>query len=554
MTTIFQSPIFRQQWPSLLMLSFFCVSLALKLSLLKIGAPYTTIDDHTTFEAGFMIWFGQAPPQRTYIESWLVGASSLLTYVGQLAIEGNLHSLNANVVADAYRSFTENPEPFVMVYRLLMLGIDLGTAVISYYLTLAIVGQHQYRYWLATFSAGLFLLSYNTIWCYLVARPDSATAFFTALGFLCYYQSHFAQRKGWFVGSAIALGIATGLKLHAAMAVIFIMADIWRYHGLRNNIGTLILFGTVSFTGFLIFAGTTLFDPLLYIKLRALNIRDDVSPWIQWGEQFLIVLKGTGWIIIPLILVAFFRHFFKKDQTLPERIKSALFISILFIISFCAIRQLRAYWMLPALPIFYSVAVYLLAHITTRKITFLLGSALMVIFLMQCISQVQDFSHARYNELRNWISNNVKSEEPIYIIGYNTLYLPCNTTCLQNRKASIQKKLEQSIIQNEPFTIRHVRLWEERTQLRLIEMLNAQSTIGFNYYGIHSTPLNELAPNVTFANIQYVLLMKGYDAPQESELIAQVKNEFDFVITANAPGGKAGTGGLPYDIYRRKQL
>lgn len=540
-------------WPTLLLLIFLGVSLALKLSLLGIGAPYTTIDDHTLFEAGFMVWFGEAPPQRTYVESWLAGFSSLVTYIGQLIANGNLHQLSLNLIADAYRSFTENPEPFVTVYRLLMLCLDFGTALITYYLALVILGQHQYRYWLATFSAGLFLLSYNTIWCYLVARPDTATAFFTTLGFLCYYQSRFAQHKPWFLASALALGIATGFKMHAAMAVIFIMADLWRYYGFRSCFGKASLFALVAFTCFLVTAGTTLFDPLLYIKLRALNIRDDASPWIQWGEQFIVVLKGTGWIIAPLLLVYFFRNFFKKNQAISEPVKSALFISCLFIIAFCLIRQLRAYWMLPALPLFYILAGYLIAQIESRKAAIILGIGITSIFLLQCVNQLQDFSQARYAELQNWVKTNVKNDEVIYIIGYNTLFLPCNTTCLQNRKASISAKLEHAVASQEAFTIRHVRLWEERAQLQLIDMLNARSDAGFNYYAINSTSVDELAPHVPFESIRYVLFMQGYNNPEHSELIDQVKREFDYVATANSPGGKAGTGGLPYDIYRRKE-
>lgn len=538
---------------SLLVLSLIaCVSVTLKLSLLGIGAPYTTIDDHTLFEAGFMVWFGEAPPQRTYVESWLVGFSSLVTYCGQLVINGNLHDLGINLVADAYRSFTESPEPFVTVYRLLMLTIDIATGWATYYLTLRILGQHQYRYLLASFSAGLFLLSYNTIWCYLVARPDTATAFFSVIGFLCYYQSQFAQRKGWFLASAISLGIATGFKMHAAMAVVFIMADLWRHHGFSRSFRDSLLFAFISFSGFLVFAGTTLFDPLLYIKLRALNIRDDASPWIHWGEQFLVVLRGTGWIVVPLIIAFFLGRFFRKDQTLPASVKSALFISILFIITFCAIRQLRAYWMLPALPLFYAVVVYLIAQIPAKKIAVVFSIGLLGIFLAQCIGQLQGFSHARYNELQEWVKDNVSDQEPIYIIGYNTLFLACNTTCLQNRSAVINSKLKQAVTDNESFTIRHVRLWEERAQLQLMNMLNGQSSTGFNYYGINSTPVDELTPYLPFASIKYVLLMQGYDNPSDKELIEQVKREFNYVTTANAPGGKAGTGGLPFDIYRRK--
>lgn len=538
-------------WPFVVLAVFFCASLALKLPLLSIGAPYTTIDDHTLFEAGFLVWFGEAPPQRTYIESWVVGISSILTYLGQLIASGNAHLLNVNLVADAYRSFTENPEPFVRTYRLMMLAIDLGTAIVTYFLSLALANNHPYRHWLATFSAALFLLSYNSIWCYLVARPDTATAFLTALGILCYFQSNFAQRNAWIVASAIILGIATGFKLHAAMAVFFIGIDLWRHLGFRKGIPKALAFGMLAFVCFLISAGTTLFDPLLYIKLRVLNIRDDASPWIHWGDQFLVVLRGSGWIIAPLILVFIARAFFTRHQKLPESVKSALFISCLFLISFCAIRQLRAYWMLPALPLFYAVATYCIAQIRFKPLVAVVCVCLAAIFSTQCIQQFQAFSHTRFSELRNWVTTNVNVDDPIYIIGYDTLFLACNTRCLEIRKAVIQDELENALAL-ESFTLRHVRLWEERAQLQLMDMLNVQSTTGFNYYGINSMPVKALEPHLAFQKIRYVFIMQDYYNPEYTQLIAQVKRDFDYVTTVNAPGGKAGTGGLPYAIYRRK--
>ncbi|MFO1390364.1 hypothetical protein, partial [Cellvibrio sp.] len=86
------------------------ISLYFKLSLIGIGAPYTTIDDYTLFNAGFLVWFGEAPPQRMYMESWLTGFTSILTYVSHLLSSGQISALGLNLVADAFRDFQSNPK------------------------------------------------------------------------------------------------------------------------------------------------------------------------------------------------------------------------------------------------------------------------------------------------------------------------------------------------------------------------------------------------------------------------------------------------------------
>src|SRR5688500_5050552 len=47
------------------------VSLALKAVNVSVGAPQYMIDDFTLYEGGFLVWFGQAPPQHAFLEAWL---------------------------------------------------------------------------------------------------------------------------------------------------------------------------------------------------------------------------------------------------------------------------------------------------------------------------------------------------------------------------------------------------------------------------------------------------------------------------------------------------
>lgn len=529
------------------------LALILKLQVFSAGAPYVTIDDYTLYEAGFLVWFGEAPPQRMYFESWIVGVCSITTYVLQLLLSGNVDQLSINIVADAYRAFLQSPDEFVKAYRALMLLVDLTTAWIVFFIAKHLLSPIQHARWFAAFAAGLYLFSYNTIWCYIVARPDTVTTFFAALGIYYYYKSNFGDERNYFYLSAIALGCATGFKLHAALFVVFFIFDLIRQLSFATAIKRALPFGVISVFLFAVVAGSPLFDPLLYVKLRALNVKDDASPWIEWGEQFFTVLRGTGWLIVPITITLAITAFRRNDASYNPKIISLIFVSCLFLLFFLSIRQLRAYWMLPALPLFYVAGTYMLSTVKQKAVQITAFSSLIVIFIVQSVIQSKDFDQANYGELKTWVQENVSATDVIYILGYDILFLPCNTTCLQNRKVSLERMLDAAIDKGEPFTNRHVRQWEERARLQFIDMLDVKSETGFNYYSLNGSPLNTLHGLVDFNDIKYALVMQGYSTPESEILFTKIKAEFTYLASANAPGGKAGTGGLPYDIYVRKE-
>lgn len=536
--------------PYVCLLMLALVSLAFKLSVFTLGAPYVTIDDYTLYNAGFLVWFGQAPPQRMYFESWIVGATSIATYLVQLVQSGHLNQLGINLIADAYRAFHEHPTPFVLSYRAAMLALDMVTAWLIFQIAQVVITQQQTARWLGVFAAGLYLLSYNTIWCNIVARPDTVTAFFTTLGMLFYFKSAAASRMGYIYLSAIALGCATGFKLHAALFVIFAVIDLYRQLPWRNAMRAILPFGLIAVTVFTVVAGSPLFDPLLYVKLRALNAIDDASPWLKWGDQFAVVLRGAGWVAVPSCIALGVLVFGKRLQ-MPEQIRSLIFIALLIISTFFCIRVMRGYWMLPALPLLYLATAYLL-HLFTQKFLQAGFAALcFAIATAQCYQQVHDFSKAQYHQLQDWVTTHVSPSAPIYIVGYDTLFLPKNTQALVNQKKVIERQLEKALASNESYTSRHVRLWEERSQLQLIDMLDVRSAAGFNYYSLNGAPLDDLQGIVDFADIQYLVVDPAYKTPEAKDILEKLHVNFSKVASVTAPGGRAGTGGLAYDIYVR---
>lgn len=547
------SPNWNRYAPYLILICIAAVSLLLKLSVIGVGAPYVTIDDQTMYEGGFLVWFGNAPPQRMYLESWISGASSIATYVVTAWQAGA--SIGLNVVADAYSDFYQNPDPYVTTYRSLALIFDLLTAVFVFLLARTVFTLENNRDWLAAGAAAFFLLSYNTLWCYVVARPDTLTALFAVVGLYLYYKSSFGEHKGFFYTSAIAFGMATGMKLHAAFFVVFICLDLLRVLGFKEGLKSIVPFGLISVFLFLVSAGIPLFDPLLYIKLRLLNVRDDASPWLEWGDQFLAIFRGTGWLIIPLVLGAAVAAWKTNAGRSKTPIVSVILLALLWLALFASIRQLRPYWMLPALPLFYIAAVYALSRIPQVWIKSSLAAVILVVLSAQMYQERSSFSSADYNELRSWVESEVEPDESIYIFGYEALNLPKSNEALDNQRQLLEENLSEALEQGESYTSRHIRLWEERSRLELMNMLNHEVASGYSYYGYNVFPPEELERQGGIRTFKYVFVQDHFDFEGAEELQGYnfseiLAEDYEKVSTLTGPGG--GGSGLSYNAYRKK--
>ncbi len=522
------------------------LSLGLKLAILRVGSPFITIDDNTAFEGGFMVWFGQAPPQRMYLESWVTGISCLSTYLFRLISHDNLHGIGVNFVANAYRDYYGHPDLYVHVYRFVMILIDMTTAWLVYLLALLLL-RNRWKGWAATLAAVFYLFAYNTYWCDMVARPDTLTAFFAVVALFFYYRSDFGNNTNQFLCSCVAFGLAAGMKLHAALFAIFVALDLLRVHGLSRGLPKVLLLGGVSLFFFFFAAGSPFFDPLMYIKLRRANAIDDASPWIKWGEQFLPLFKGTGWLIIPGVLISPWA--FRRDADKDEKIKSIIFLSICWLALFASIRQLRAYWMLPALPLFFITASYAFSAIGARQITYIVVGVVVLTMLGQSLSQVHCLRAVPFKELRTWIKNNAQGK-PFFILGYEAIMLPKDTNCIRNRALGLRRIIESSVKEGLPFTIRHLKNWEERSRLLLYDMLNYQYEPGLEYYSYYSTPLEKYSGIISLNRMKFILLQKYFPISSEPRIRKLLREKFVYVTEVTGAGG--GGGGLHYKIYKRK--
>ncbi|MBB6091637.1 hypothetical protein HNQ60_000483 [Povalibacter uvarum] len=530
------------------LLALFAVAILLRVSVIGVGAPHITIDDDTAFEGGFLVWFGQAPPQRMYIESWLYGLVCIVVYVGK--VFGGLvgTGIGVNLVADAYRDFYADPSAYVLAYRWFTLFVDLVSTWLIYRIARHVLGD-RWGGWAAVIVAAMYVLSYNILWSGIVARPDSFLTLYCALGLLFYLRSDAGRQTGWLIASAVFLGIAGGQKLHGAFLAIFLSIDLLRVHGLRNGFGKFALLAGISGFFFCVAAGSPLFDPLMYLKLRMANVKDDASPWILWGEQFVTLLRGTGWIIVPATLVGIWMAFVARGTKEAERIGTLAVVALGWLLLFGSIRQMRAYWMLPALPVFYVMAVHALSSMRARTVGLAASAAMLAVLAAQSVKQISDLRAAPYQELQQWAFEDAR-DRAFYVLGYDALTAPKNTQCMARTRQVVQHLLDQDRAAGVSFTERHVKNWEERTTLMLFDMLGSKFDPGYEFYDFHSAPPEVFGSVVGWDAIQFLVVQDRFDLDLAPAVRDLLDSQFEFVAEKTGAGG--GDAGLKYRIYRRR--
>jgi hypothetical protein len=530
----------------------FTGSALIKMVNITTGGPHVTIDDSTFYEGGFLVWFGNAPPQRMYLESWIAGITCVGTYLGKILLFGEgFTGFNINLITDAYRDYYNAPDHYVHIYRLFVLLIDLLTAWMVYQVA-RIILKDRWQGFAAIAVSVMYLFSYNTVWCNLVARPDNYVAFFGMIGLFYYYRSSFGEQVPRFWISAVAFGLSAGMKLHGAFFIIFVLFDLLRYHGLFKGLRKAGPFVLISIIFFALSSGTPLFDPLKYVKLRMLNYSDDVSPWINWGDQFIQILRGSGWFSIPLLLGAIWKSFISKNDIVDKNVKSLIFQAACWLMVFSLIRQLRAYWMLPVLPLFYMAAVFALGEIRQKRLTGAIILSGLALLFYQSYQEAKTFQVMDFNGLRRWVSQNVKQDEPFYLFGYEALNLPKNTQCIKNITKGIETIINKDLQRDLPFTLRHLKNWEEHSELMLFEMLNFRNENGYTYYGYYAAPLDRFEGIIRLDQMRYVFIQQHFDMHREFGLVEYIERKFTLVSEQNGPGGVGK--GLKYRIYQRKEL
>lgn len=519
-----------------------------KLTVVSVGGPFTTVDDLTAFDAGFLVWFGFPPPQRMYLESWLIGLSSIVVYSAKsIAIDG-FQSLSLDIVANAYADFYNKPEPYVAVYRSFIILVDASTAFFVYRISERILSGVSEK-WIIAIPALVYALTYNTLWSAIVIRPDSLTTFFATVSFYFYLQSDYGRKSDLLYLSAIFAGAAAGMKLHGALFAIVLAADLLRARGVKQGFKPSFLLAIISLITFLVLSGVPIFDPALYVKIRALNYDHDISPWITRSDQLMSILRGSNWISIPLAAIGSYFWFAGRTGILQEdRVKSVLFLSLVWLLVFLSIRQLRAYWMLPALPGFYVLAAIALASLKQKRLKLLVSILLVVISALGYLQQLSSFRTTPYDQMSVWLSEHGR-QKTILMLGYDSLPLMRSESSVANTIGMLEARVTEIVAEERSFLRSHVRSWEERATIRKLQMLGGDSR-GFDYYAYHTVPMSTLFRYVPPVDVDIVIVQAHFSEETLASVFESLGQPFSFLATFVGPGG--GGGGLDYYVYTRR--
>ena len=168
-----------------------------------------------------------------------------------------------------------------------------------------------------------------------------------------------------------------------------------------------------------------------------------------------------------------------RDEGRSAGVRSIVFMALCWLILFVSIRQLRAYWMLPVLPLVYISAITVLDKM--KNAGFALAAFAVIIFLFQSVAEVREFNIAPYNELRNWVQNNISDKDSVYLVGYSVLKVPRSVSANASLKSYFASYVAEDTKYG--FTYRHLKNWEELTVLRLLDMLIPEKGKGFSIIG-----------------------------------------------------------------------
>lgn len=534
----------KKPWKTALLISAFTIAAFMALLNLQVGGPQVNIDDFSLYEGGFLVWFGHAPPQHAYLECWINGATSLATFfVKNVLLGGETNRLGLEFVSHAYSDFYYNPDVYYATYRFVLVLFFLATAGLVFLIGKQCV-RERFDGLAPTLAAVFSLFSFNAYWCNLAGRPDTLVAFFAMLGLYFYVRADYKDDSPWFWLAAVTFGVTAGLKLHGAFFAIFAALDLLRVKGFRDGLRSAFLLAVLSVALFMVADGALLFDPLKYVKARMLTYHDDLSPWLVWGQQFLAILRGSGWLTVPLMLGSWFCLRGEGRQT---KIRSVVFIGLCWLLLFASIRQLRAYWMLPALPLFYLSALIVADRL--KQARWLAVALVAAVLLAQSMMEVRKISTSPYNDLRHWVETTVTKTDAIYLVGYSVLRLPRSEAA----NALVRSTIEQAVAtdaKTHGFTYRHLKNWEELTALRLLDMLIPLPNKGFNIITYPERTVNFSKDDDFLRPYSYIIVQEHFALDDRSALTNYLKQHFKLVGQLTGEGGRGY--GLVHHIYQRK--
>ena len=258
------------------------------------------------------------------------------------------------------------------------------------------------------------------------------------------------------------------------------------------------------------------------------------------------MLRATGFVIVPLAIAGAVGAVGRRPNA-PQA--SGAVHALGWLVIFSTTRQLRGYWMLPATPLLYILAATALQAIRNTRVRTVVAVAAVVVAVAQTASLSWKTRHSGLDELRTWVTANVRPDQQFYLVGEAILRLPKDTDAMRVYRAAYTREAVADVTGGTPFVQRHLKNWEETAALRLFDMLNFENDGGFTFYTARDLPLDKFGHLVSLRSFDYLIVQQGFTGPEIPGLDRLLAENFEFVTVRRSEGGDGS--GLMHAIYRQ---
>jgi hypothetical protein len=229
--------------------------------------------------------------------------------------------------------------------------------------------------------------------------------------------------------------------------------------------------------------------------------------------------------------------------------KSVALLALGWLVVFATTRQLRGYWMLPATPLFYVLAAIVLQHIPRLRVRLAIAAAICAVLMSQTAALAWQTRQTDLNELRAWVTANIRPGERFYMLGDPVLRLPKDSATMRVYKVAYEREFASDLGKDMPFVERHLKNWEERAALRLFDMMGYRSESGYAFFNYRDFPPEKFSDLVDPGDMDYLIVQQQFSVDDVAGLRNLLATRFELAVERRSEGGDGS--GLMHRVYRR---
>lgn len=172
-----------------------------------------------------------------------------------------------------------------------------------------------------------------------------------------------------------------------------------------------------------------------------------------------------------------------------------------------------------------------------------------MVFMGESIYESVTLHNGGHDELRTYIVTHVHPGQSFFVLGYSILVLPRNTESIRIAGAEIVDRIQREAPMGEKFVYRHIKNWEETSQLMLFDMIDFRSDQGYDYYNFYDHGERFFLELASSKVLDYAIVADGFPLGSYPEIEGTLVKDYVLVAECRGPGG--GGHGMRYKIYKK---